>query len=242
MVTRQERLNDPEESLRVAMDGRLARLWTALPAVVTSVNLGAMTISAQPTIQGNQKDDAGNVTLVNMPLCTDVPICFPSAGGYTVTFPVKAGDECLLIFSARAIDAWHQSGGIGKQVESRMHDLSDAFAILGPKSASKVVGGIASDGVQLRNDSGQTFVEINDSGDIKLSSPTKITLDTPIVYVTGQIENISGEHTGSNYDATFLGNIHATGDVTSQTTTISLTNHVHGDVQNGSGETGAPIG
>ena len=31
-------------------------------------------------------------------------------------------------------DSWWQSGGIGVPIESRMHDLSDGFAILAPTS------------------------------------------------------------------------------------------------------------
>lgn len=243
MVTKQERLNDPEEAQRTVLDGRQVAIWTALPGIVTAVNLAAMTVEVQPTVQGKQKDDTGKITNVNMPVCPDVPICFPSAGGYTLTFPVKVGDECLIIFSSRSIDPWHQSGGVNPQIESRMHDLSDGFAIIGPKSAGKVLSNISADSVQLRNDAGTTFVDINDAGDMRLQSPTKITLDTPIVYFTGQIANIAGEY-GGDFDATLQGNLHVEEEITSGgdtiAGTISLEHHTHSD-SGGSGDGGPPI-
>ena len=242
MVNRQERLDDDEEATHQAINGRMANVWTSFPATVNSVDLGNNTVSVTPTIQINVKDANGNITPTTISNIPNVPIVWPKAGGYSLTFPIKAGDECLVSVASRAIDGWHQSGNISKQIESRMHDLTDSFAIFGVASAPNAVGAVSTDSVQLRNDSGQTFVEINDSGDIKLSSPTKITLDTPIVYVTGQIENIAGAHSGGNYDATFLGNIHASDDVTAQGTSISLTNHVHTGVEPGGGDTGPPVG
>jgi hypothetical protein len=32
------------------------------------------------------------------PVIQDIPVVFPRGGGCTLTFPVKAGDECLVIF------------------------------------------------------------------------------------------------------------------------------------------------
>jgi hypothetical protein len=68
---------------------------------------------------------------------------FPRGGGCTLTFPVKEGDECLVIFADRCIDFWWQSGGIQEPVDGRMHDLSDAFCIVGPQSQAKKISGIS---------------------------------------------------------------------------------------------------
>jgi hypothetical protein len=84
----------------------------------------------------------------------DVPVIFPRGGGCTLTFPVKAGDECLLIFADRCIDFWWQNGGVQKPVDLRMHDLSDAFAIVGPQSQAHKISGISTSAAQLRTDDG----------------------------------------------------------------------------------------
>jgi hypothetical protein len=211
MVDRNSLLNDTETSLRVALDGRQSNLWTAFPAIVESVDFAAMTLEAQPAIQGVVNNPDGiTTTVVNLPLLVDVPICFPSAGGFLLTLPIKAGDEVLIIIASRCIDAWWQNGGVQPPMEARMHDLSDGFALPGPRSQPKVVGGISTTGAQLRNDSGTTYIEIAANGKIKLVSPTSIDI---------------------------TGNLNVTGDVVAGT--ISLKTHTH-PVTTAPGTTGAP--
>jgi hypothetical protein len=217
-MDRREYLNDAEESLRLAMDDKVSSIWTALPGIVSAVNLAANTVSVQPAIQGAVTDASGNVSNVNLPVLVDVPIVFPSAGGFSLTFPIVAGDEVLVIFSSRCIDTWWQSGGIGKQAEARMHDLSDGFAIAGIKSQATKIANISNSSVQLRNNDGSTFVEIDGSGNITLKSATLITLDSPLVQMTGDL-NVAGDSLAG---------------------TISLQTHTHPGVQTGGGNTGAP--
>ena len=47
------------------------------------------------------------------------------------------GDECLVIFSERCIDAWWALGGVQPLAELRAHDYSDGFAILGVRSRAR---------------------------------------------------------------------------------------------------------
>lgn len=235
-MDRRERLDDPEEALRLALEGYTSGLWTALPGVIVDVDIDidAMTVSVQPTIQGVNTNAQGNQQFVNLPVLLDVPLVFPSAGGYTLTFPIKEGDEVLVVFASRAIDAWWQSGGIGKPVEARMHDLSDGFAIPGPHSQATKLSDISTASVQLRNDDGDTYIEINDDQEIKMVSPVKITLDAPLTEITGNL--IAGTEAGGT--AAFNGNITTTADVIAQT--VSLHNHLHGGVTTGGGNTGVP--
>lgn len=153
-------LNDDEESLRIAMDGRLVSLWTAIPGIVQSVNFTSMTCVVQPSIQEIVTTQKGVQQPITLPLLLDVPLVFPSGGGFSVTFPIAVDDEVLVLFSARCIDAWWQNGGIQQAAESRMHDLSDAFAIPGPKSLPNVIGSISSTKLQIRNDAGTVYLQV----------------------------------------------------------------------------------
>ena len=123
-----ERFNDPEEQLRVSLEGHQAKMWTAMPGIITKVNLANQTVSVQPAIQGSLASQDGTVKNVTMPICPDVPILFPSGGGYTLTFPVKVGDHCLLHVASRCIDGWWDTGKVLPAMDKRMHDLSDCFA------------------------------------------------------------------------------------------------------------------
>lgn len=194
-VNRDELYNDDVEAMQLILDGRQVGVWTALPCIVNSVDFTTMTISAQPTIQAAVSDQNGNVRLVNLPLLPDVPIVFPSAGGFTITMPIAVGDEVLCIFSSRAIDSWFQSGGIQAPIESRMHDLSDGFAIPGPKSLPNIIPNISTTTAQIRNNAGTTYVEIGADGKINLVTPSEVDI-TGNLKVTGTIQ-ATGEITGN---------------------------------------------
>lgn len=199
---RRSLINDSEEAMRLSLDGKQANMWTAIPCAVVSVDFSDMTLSAQPLIQGVVGHEDGTYENVNLPVLVKVPIIFPSAGGFTITLPIAAGDEVLVIFASRCIDAWWQQGGIQVPMESRMHDLSDGFAIPGPKSVPNVITGISSTGAQIRNNAGTTYVEIAADGKIKLVSPTGVEVE---------------------------GNLSVSGTVIGGTATvpISLTTHTH---------------
>jgi len=222
--------------LRLAFDGRLSNLWTAMPGIVKAVDFSTMTLSVQPAIQGEVTDENGQVTFVNLPLLIFVPIVFPSAGGFTLTLPIQINDEVLVVWASRCIDAWWQSGGIQKAMESRMHDLSDGFALPGIHSKPNVISGISTTAAQLRNNAGNAYVEISSDGKVKLVSATEIDLNGP-VKITGETDitgavNITG-------DVAVTGKIGAIGDI--KAGTVSLEHHVHSGVTPGLGDSGPPV-
>lgn len=197
MSDRREDLDDAEESTLTALQGLQSKMWTSLPGVVTRVDLVKQTVEVQPTIQGVMTDRNNEASNVNMPILADVPIVWPRAGGFALTFPVKVGDEVLVVFASRAIDSWWQSGGIGPQIEARMHDLSDGFAILAPTSQPKKLPNVKASAVQLRNESGNAYIEITEDGDINLVSPrdVKLTSSRDMTEVVGR--NSSRTATGT---------------------------------------------
>lgn len=173
MADRAQLLNDAEAAMRLVLDGRQSGIWTALPCIVTSVNLSALTLEAQPAIQGTVEDENGLLQSVNLPLLVDVPICFPSGGGFLVTLPIAIGDEVLVVFASRCIDAWWQSGGVQRPAEARMHDLSDGFAIPGPRSQANLpAGSISSTDLEIRNGAGTTYFSITSGGKLGAANAT----------------------------------------------------------------------
>lgn len=224
MADRNQLLNDAEAAQRAVLDGRQSTIWTAMPGIVKAVNLTKMTCEVQPSIQGQIEDENGRIQAVNYPLLVDVPIVFPSAGGFMITLPLAAGDEVLVVFASRCIDAWWQSGGIQRPMEARMHDLSDGFAIPGPRSQPKLpAGAISATAAQIRNDAGTSYVEIAADGKIKLVAPAEIDLTATLVKVTGNL-SVSGTVTGN-----------------AATVPVGLTTHTHTSSTPGN-PTGPPVG
>lgn len=196
-MDRRERLGDEEETLRMAFDSNLANLWTALPCIISEFDPDAMTVSAQPAIKGSVTNPDGSTQSVNLPLLVDVPLVFPTAGGFSITFPVASGDECLVVFASRCIDGWWQSGGVQEAMEFRMHDLSDGFAIIGTRSQARKLSGWDATKLQIRSDDGATFVELSDTA-IKLKATT-VSIESTTLMHNGK--NIGDTHTHSGVTA-----------------------------------------
>jgi hypothetical protein len=162
MLNIPERLQDDSELYRRLIDAALSRLRVAAPGIIQSFDAEKQTAEVKIAIREHININ-GNLSWVEIPILVDVPICFPRAGGYCLTVPVSAGDECLVIFADFCIDAWWQSGGVQNQVDKRRHDLSDGFALVGVTSQPNKVSGYSASTIQLRNEAGSEYVEINGS-------------------------------------------------------------------------------
>ncbi|QLL11695.1 Gp138 family membrane-puncturing spike protein [Pseudomonas chlororaphis] len=232
-----ERMNDPVVGLTVALGGWQSKMQTAIPGIIQSFNTDnpdSMTCTVQPAISGQVRDETGALIGVELPLLVDCPVQFPAGGGCTLTFPVKPGDECLVVFSSRCIDSWWQSGGIQAQADLRMHDLSDGFALLGFRSQPRVIGSISGTAAQLRTDDGAAFIEVDSSthainavtsGAASISAQGNITMTAPLVTING--------------DMKVNGRVDTTGDVKADT--ISLLTHKTSGVTPGGGTSGVPV-
>jgi Phage protein Gp138 N-terminal domain len=160
-VRPEERMRIPEVALKAALKGERSTIWTALPGIVKSFNAANMTAVIQAAIQINVLQSDGSSLPTTISRCLDCPVAFPRGGGVTLTFPITNGDEGLLIFSSRCIDAWWQNGGVQPQSELRMHDLSDGCFYPGISSVPRVPANISTSVAQLRSDDGSTLIELD---------------------------------------------------------------------------------
>lgn len=145
------------DGLRITIRDMLKQVHTGLPGKVVSFSATTQTAKVQPCIKRLWIDDGW----LALPECVDVPVYFPGGGGYVLTFPVAAGDSCLLVFAERAIDYWWEKGGVQEPSEVRMHDLSDAFAFVGFRPKPGAVSGFAAGRAELRNQAGDVVVAID---------------------------------------------------------------------------------
>lgn len=221
-LTNNERSPTQLQITRNAIRAALANLWTALPCEVVEYNSEAVTVSVQPLIKIPVHLPDGEIETVEMPMLLDVPVMFPCAGGFTITHPIKKGDECLVNFADRNIDLWWQSGGIQDPFDTRKHDLSDGFAFFRPQSQAKKIKNISTTDLEIRNDANTCKIQITADGVINFHG-TKSVFHHPVemkstLTVDGIIKSLS--------------------DVLAKA--ISLLGHKHGGVQPGSGDSQTP--
>jgi len=76
---------------------------------------------------------------IEYPPLGKVPVVIMQGGGAHITYPIKAGDQCLIVFCDYMIDNWWVSGDVGASDFPRKHDLSDAIAIVGLNALPKAI-------------------------------------------------------------------------------------------------------
>lgn len=103
-------------------------------------------------------DDQGNRSFVNYPILSQVPIIIIGGGGCAVTFPIAAGDQCLLCFNDRDLDNWLEafpSSVVGALNSPRMHSFADAVALIGFQQIASY------DGIRALLSNGTVSIGIN---------------------------------------------------------------------------------
>jgi hypothetical protein len=157
----------PEVAARAAAMALIKEVHTCLPGRIESFDSATCTVRATPLIQ---RIFVGFDTPFTIPVCVDVPLLVNGGGGIRLTFPVAQGDECLLHFSERAINFWHEHGGEQLPSNYRTHSYSDAFAEVGPFSLPNVLSpAISTDAAELRTADGATKIALK-SGEIDVQA------------------------------------------------------------------------
>ncbi len=238
-MDRRERVEDQYLGNISMLTGWQSKIWTAMPGKLFNYNPTKNTVSVRVSILIRQRHADGTFSSIQVPDLLDCPVCFPGGGGFALTFPLADNDECLVVFASRCIDEWWQSGAdLNEQFEFRMHDLSDGFCIPGVRSVPNVPGSISTANVQLRSDDGQSFIEIAPSHDVKIKTPstvtviadTKVILQTPVVECTQQLK-VAGLMTCSG-GAVITSGLSVDG--------IAFGTHKHTGVSTGPSNTGGP--
>lgn len=198
-MDRRERTDDELEALKHAIGARLTEVWTALPGTVESFDPVTMTVTVQLGTKDSIRNEDGTVSTSPFPLLTDCPVVWQGGGGVTATFPIAAGDECLVVFASRCIDAWWQSGGVQEQAEPRAHSLADGFALVGVRSRPRALPGISMTSAQLRSDDGATYIDLNPTlQKVRIVAPGGFDVVAPLstfsaaVTITGLLTFVGG--------------------------------------------------
>lgn len=135
--------------------------------------------------------DGSQVLQEYPPIYAKVCYCNPFC-----TFPLTQGMECILLFNDREIETWFINGGSNIQAYPRMHDLTDAIAIVGIRSLPQMIQ-ILTDCLHLFY--GNSSLQLKDAETNLNSSTINLTADT--ININGNLV-INGQaytsHTHSN--------------------------------------------
>ena len=221
---------------------------TAMPAIIKKVNVSGgklISVAVQPAIKQMVASLDGLSSSGNsLPIIENVPIVLPysTTTGFSLTVPIKVGDECLLVIGDRSIDNWQDKGGEQIPVEPvtpRAHHLTDAFCIMGAVATPNAIDNYNLDAITIRNGNNNTTITLdNDEVVIKTATAT-VTVGSNIVCNVGasSVTIDEAKITLKAIDIELDGDVTITGELLDKNG-INIESHFHSDPQGGN--TGLP--
>lgn len=125
----------PELLRRLVQNAFAEWAHSMIPARVVRFDASTQQADVLPLIKDFWRDETGALVVGSVPVVTCVPVQFLTAGGFTFTVPIQAGDSGTtgsLIFSERSLDAW--LAGTGQEVDPGFYtrfNLTDAVFMPG---------------------------------------------------------------------------------------------------------------
>lgn len=137
---------DSADDTITGIDNLIARkienIHTCLPAQIIAFDATTCLASVLPKVTFFASDGRE----MEYPVITGVPVFMPHAGNSQITYPVKVGDACLVVFAERSIDEWIGKGSNDNH-DPRQYDLTDGFCFVGMMPAQN----ISAENVELIN-------------------------------------------------------------------------------------------
>ena len=159
--------------LKKAVEQRICDLYTSMPGEITEYDKDTGLATVKPLLKRKYISEEQSVEL---PLITNVPVCFPRVGKSRLRFPVSAGDEGEIRWQMRSIDIWLKTGGTVDPQDPRKFSISDATFWPGLTSQANKpdLKGDETSSV-WNNDKG--FIEITPDGKFKMTNGSEEIMD-----------------------------------------------------------------
>ena len=117
------------ELLRNVIESRLADVHTSIPGRVVKYDAAKQTADIEIVIQRAEQAESGATVHETIPVIPNVPVGWPSGGGYSFQFPLSPGDGVWLVFSEAAIANWRETGDVSPPGDLDRFDISYPIAL-----------------------------------------------------------------------------------------------------------------
>jgi hypothetical protein len=167
---------DQQEILDAFTRGHLAELHTLLPGRIETYDAATGIASVKPLLKRVYSIDGedGEITErgEEYPVIPDCPVAFPRGGGAAITFPLKTGDPCWIMFAERSLDAWLDSDGktVLDPDDARMHHLTDAVILPAACTLAAPIATAHADDVVIAREDGSAEVHITPGGEVQIKA------------------------------------------------------------------------
>ncbi len=102
----------------------------------------------------------GTRTIEEYPLILKCPVMTLFGGVDFLSMPIVAGDNCIVLFNDRELDNWQATGGGTAPTSPRLHDMSDAIAIVGIRPLTNSIVNYLANGIRLSHGGGNSQMDL----------------------------------------------------------------------------------
>lgn len=169
------------EVLRHTVETALAGVNTVCVGHVQAYDVATRTTTVVPATLRPRLLSDGTYDTTPAPALSDVPVLYPSGGGYEIVWPLEPGDAVLLLCSMVYEGAYLEKGQPGTEPGlMSTHTMSSVWAVPGVLPSAKVAPGEAA--LVLRKPTG-ALVHIDDVVSLGATGPA-----ADFVALAGQVE------------------------------------------------------
>lgn len=158
-----------DQFAKTLMEATKGGIHTIIPAEIVSYDPDKQTAEVQITVRSRRLDKSTEESVSYLPKpIANVPVQFPSAAGFSFTWPLAPRDKVTLLVADRSISEWKATGQQDNDpIIKHRFNLSDAICLPGLISPADPLTKAYSDKVYINS----THPFIIDCHDIRLSGP-----------------------------------------------------------------------
>ncbi|MCK5133232.1 MAG: hypothetical protein KAR40_13905 [Candidatus Sabulitectum sp.] len=190
------------DTIKFAFQSMLEKMWVYIPGIIESYDQATKRCTVRPAINIKLKD-GGTVAPAAI---KNVPVMWPSGGGFTILSPLPTGSPVEILFSQRGITQFKESFS---QADPGNGVFAKEDAIVRAGFGAKSVTPATADGMAMQSEDGNNYLYIengivkvasttkiiNEAPEIEFNASTKIAFNTPLFDLSADMEiggNISG--------------------------------------------------
>lgn len=187
---KEKEYSDLTDALQFIFGQMVKGLQISIPGIIESYDQEKKRCRVRPAINIRKTDGS---TFQPSPI-VNVPVVWPSGGGFTILAPLPEGEPVDIRFSQRGITQFKE---LFSQSDPGDGIFAKEDAVVYAGYGALEVTPATSSGMSMQDDAGENYLYVED-GLVKVKAATKITMDSPVVDFTGNINMISGTIGGPN--------------------------------------------
>lgn len=187
------------------------QLNTSIPAFVNAFDPQTQRVSATPAIMAQYTSPDLEISYIQCPMITNIPLAVQRGNGLVITSPIEIGKLCTLIFSQRSLDnliidgtqqAMPYNGTGDFTAILRCMDMTDAMCFPGIVTAATSITDYNNEAVEIRTEDGKIKISVDKNGLTLKQDGASMTMNGGNIAINATNISITGVTTinGKDFD------------------------------------------